>query len=557
MFVATFTHPHIARAGIDDTGIDTANGETATTSPKTRTVNVTATVPNNNPPSVPILISPDNGSKSSTTIVTFIWHSSTDDFAMGKYQLFVDGSLLFDDLPPDAVKNTAQYSYKEINGIATLALKYALAEGDHTWKVRAYDNDNNRIDSATWSFTIDSTAPILTITGVGEVETSISAQDVNTIPVDPIEIYDSSPTISGYTESSATMQLSYVIPAGFSGAGTHILYVTAYTTGLYQFNLPVLPPSAVIRFQILSRDSVGNSTIIDNVPFMIKRRIIYVPGILTPPLPPEIPIIPVEEVRQEIVNIVRPYVPEPVVDIVDTVTPYANSALGFAIPLARLFAALWLIGIPVWNISVRTLLRTAHSVGLWPFFWLPPIPHHAQGIVFDLETQKPIAFALISIMRMDPNGPVVIDQRVSNRYGTYETVRLPATGSYILVPKHRDYLFDREAALKRFSTAHEVYTGNPISKDVCAIGDHGLNAIDDGGIECVDNQILAHLYIPMVQQKHSKSEALANTTAKLPDNGLGISTAVMAVIAFFSPTPWNIAVLILYAISLTRRVFFS
>lgn len=541
-------------AGIDDTGVDTANGETLTTNPKTRTTSVTASVRDTIPPTVPILVIPDNSSSISTNMITFTWKSSSDNYGINRYIFYLDGSVLFDDLSPTAKVSPFKYEYSEKDGVSTLLMKYALADGAHTWKVRAYDNNENYADSATWSFTIDTSAPILLISNVGDVTTSISAQDAGTIPADPLVLYVNGPTISGKTEASAKVVLSYLVP----GNATVTLTTTADSLGNYSFTLPSLPLDVVISFQVVAKDGVGNTSIIDNVQFKIIHKTISFPSPIKEIIP-EIPIVPLEEIRQNILKYLRPYIPEPIVEIIDAASPLINSALGLAIPLARLLAALWLIGTPIWNWSLRTVVRTASAVGMWPTFWLPPIPHHAQGIVFDLDTQKPIPFALITALRLDPEGPITIDQRVSDKDGTYETLRLPSAGSYVLVPTHRDYAFNPLIVLKRFSGMREVYKGETISEERCGLQppqplDANPLESNDEGIECVQNVIFAHLYIPMVHLKRSVKERLALSTATLPDNGLAFSTVMMAVITFLSPSPWNIGVLVFYSFVMVRRL---
>lgn len=124
-------------AGIDDTGVDTASGETLTTNPKTRTTSVTASVRDIIPPTVPILVTPDNSSSTSTNMITFTWKSSSDDHGMNRYTFYLDGSVLFNDIPPTAKISPFKYDYSEKDGVSTLVMKYAFADGAHTWKVRA------------------------------------------------------------------------------------------------------------------------------------------------------------------------------------------------------------------------------------------------------------------------------------------------------------------------------------------------------------------------------------------------------------------------------------
>ena len=112
--------------------------------------------------------------------------------------------------------------------------------------------------------------------------------------------------------------------------------------------------------------------------------------------------------------------------------------------------------------------------------------------------------------------------------------------------------------MKRFSGMREVYKGETISKESCNLLPQTLNANPleniDEGIECVQNAIFAHFYIPMVHLQRSVKERIALSTAVLPDNGLAFSTVLMAVIAFLSPSPWNIGVFVLYSFAMVRRL---
>ncbi|MEK7458461.1 MAG: hypothetical protein AAB612_03210, partial [Patescibacteria group bacterium] len=303
-------------AGISDTGVDTANGETLTTNPKTRTTSVTASVRDTIPPTVPILVAPDNGSSTSNNTITFTWKSSSDDHGMNRYLLYVDGNLLFDTITPPAKILPLKYNYSETDAVSTLVMLYSFADGAHTWKVRAYDNNENYADSATWSFTIDTSAPILLISNVGEIATSISAQDASTIPVDPLVLYTNSPMISGKTEASAQVTLSYLV----SNNAAVILSTTADSLGNYSFTLPSLPLKVVISFQVVAKDDVGNTTMIDHVRFKIIRKTISFPSPIKEIIP-EVPIVPLEEIRQEILKYLRAYIPEPIAKIVDIASP--------------------------------------------------------------------------------------------------------------------------------------------------------------------------------------------------------------------------------------------
>jgi len=94
--------------------------------------------------------SPSDGSSTdNASLPTFSWDASSDsNSGLGKYQLFVDGSLVKDGI--------TETSY---------TLTKSLAAGSHTWNVKAFDYAGNGVDS-TSTFTInvsDVVAPTTTV----------------------------------------------------------------------------------------------------------------------------------------------------------------------------------------------------------------------------------------------------------------------------------------------------------------------------------------------------------------------------------------------------------
>ncbi|HKY74326.1 MAG TPA: Ig-like domain-containing protein [Patescibacteria group bacterium] len=538
-----------AHAGITDTGIDTDAGETASTNPKTRTVTVSAIVRNQVAPSTPLLVSPENEATVGTSLVTFIWKKSTDDVGILKYQLHIDGATKFDNLYPPG-GSTTDYSFTEQETTFELVLKKGLTEGAHTWKIRVYDTNSNYSESATWSFTIDSTSPILLVKSVGGTVVSISAQDISTIPTTPISLTKNKPVVSGTTESSTTVKLAILFPTGLPT----LLSTTAKTDGAFSFTLPTLPLDTIVRLQITASDSVGNTSFIDSIPIIIVRPVIKIPLPISKILPPEIPIIPPEEIREEIKKIVLPFVPEPIVEIVDTVIPLSNSAIGLLIPLLRLLAVLWLTGVPILNFTPRLITKAAHAVGLFPSWLLPPIPEHKHGIVFDVDTREPIPFALVTAFRfVGTKSEEIVREAVTDVLGQYETLRLQTKGTYSLLPSHRDYTFPIEKIAQRFSGVSEVYVGQNITTDLCEYPKQRGGV--DHGIECDEDKLLVHYLIPMEKRDANTHRHFATSIAVLPNSGLSVATLFMGIIAFFSPTPWNVGVFVVYCMTLIRRSF--
>ena len=102
-----------------------------------------------NPPSVPVLKSPDNG-ETVTSPVTLEWYSSTDNEGYVQcYTVIVDNDPGFGS--PEVYENTPD------NGTS---YQVSLADGTYYWKVRAWDNAGNASDwSTTRSFAVTTAPP--------------------------------------------------------------------------------------------------------------------------------------------------------------------------------------------------------------------------------------------------------------------------------------------------------------------------------------------------------------------------------------------------------------
>ncbi len=577
--------PSQVYAGISDTGVASDSAETLATNPKTRTSKVTVMVRDEINPDIPILVSPSNGSVVTTKRPPFVWKIGFDAHGIGKYQLYLDGSLLFDSITPPS-KDDPFYTFaeNETTRNATLQVKNDLTEGAHTWKVTAFDANGNSANSATWSFTIDTTAPVLIVKEVGDETVSISAQDATTIPTSPIVLTENQPVISGTSEASASIKISVIMPD---------LSVTTYTTtaasdGTWSITLGTLSYYTTIKLQVSSNDSAGNSALIDSIPIRLEYVVIKLPSPIDK-ITPEIVITPPEVIKEKIEQIVRPFVPEPVVDVVDTVIPYSNSGIGFVLPLARLIAVLWLTGASAWSLTLKLLERSAHAIGLAPLFHIPPFPIHTEGIVFDVDTKEPIPFALLTVFLHNNGTMTPVEEVVSHEDGTYETLRLKRAGSYSLVPTHRDYQFAADEIAQQFSGISGVYTGQEISSETCAmplsekvdgrsgenisddvggaVGNvsgsndaniHRVASSDDGGIECFGNSILIHQFIPMIKKAEVKKwHAKVLRFAQLPSSGLNTIVVIMGAIAFWSPTPWNIVMFLVYGAVAVKRTLWG
>jgi hypothetical protein len=104
-------------------------------------------------------ITPANASFTASTTPTLHW-SATDDSCVARVNVYLDGALA-------ATASGSENSW-------TVPAASALAEGAHTWQVRAFDTLGNQTASAVNSFTVDLTPP----TGI----TAINPADASSVP---------------------------------------------------------------------------------------------------------------------------------------------------------------------------------------------------------------------------------------------------------------------------------------------------------------------------------------------------------------------------------------
>lgn len=249
---------------------------------------VSLSVVDNINPTTPILISPTNNAFITTGTPTFVWEESTDDRGINKYQWYLNGALVYDNLPTGN-QETSNYIYTHdtINSEYDLQLKNALSDGTYTWKVRVYDINGNFSDSATWTFTIDTLAPNFVVTDIGEVSTSISAQDPGTIPTSPIELDNNEPLIVATGEANSTVQVTVTIP----GDPTQIYNTTIDSDGNWELQLGVFERGEIITLDFIITDQAGLVSVLNGVEFIINEIIIIIPPTASPtPTPPPSPL---------------------------------------------------------------------------------------------------------------------------------------------------------------------------------------------------------------------------------------------------------------------------
>jgi len=104
------------------------------------------------PPSTPSLISPSSGYSTNNPTLSFSWSAASDtDSGVKDYQIQIDNNNDFSSPAADAFVSSTSYST-------------SLSDNLYYWRVRARDNANNLgLWTSSWSFTIDSTSPTVTV----------------------------------------------------------------------------------------------------------------------------------------------------------------------------------------------------------------------------------------------------------------------------------------------------------------------------------------------------------------------------------------------------------
>lgn len=586
---STFSLRSVVQAGIDDTGIDEPL-ENAATNPKNRDVLVSLTISDTTPPSTPILISPVNGAVLTVSIFPFIWKESTDLYGIQYYELFLNGSSVYSSVQP--TQTTSEYSTTSSGGSISLTKTQNLPDGNYTWKVRVFDIYDNWTDSATWSFRIDTTPPHLLITKIDELETSISSQDITTIPLEPIETTVSNPLLVGTTEAGSKVKITITKPDN----SIQILETDANSADGFQFQLTDLVPDQILTLQFVSQDTADNIAIIDQLKIVYKPKI----GVITvpPPLDALVPELPVPEPIQELVEVIQPPIQdmieqieqsepvqaiEPVVEqMIQTIRPLMNIPFLALLPIFLLGQALWFAKIGWRFLSPYAVVRAIEGLG-WPIgLLLIPPKRYRYGQVFDLITRKGIASSLVQLWKIDheTQEPVFIDERITDAQGEFRAFEIVVQHhsqeqyleKYFFTVHRKRYLMLPEVSQELYIQGDEVYLGThleppllkhtfllkeideaPKSKDTrsaLADGDHvwmipripvAPEELKDELLTLADAGKLAAEIEQIRKRSHSRKEPIQFTgKTKI------FLTVIAWIITCIFPTPWNLVVAVFY-----------
>ncbi len=252
-------------------------GETSQTNPKDRVVEITAIVPVQEPPPVPILIRPQNNSISRSGEVLFRWEEVIHTASIDRYELYINGVPKFSFIHT-INQETDDYilTYDPIEGEYSLQLKpgKGLSDGVYTWKIRVIDSNDRGTDSTTWTFTIDSTPPPIIVTEIDGDPYAISASDPTTFPDQPIVVDDRTPLIKGNSESGSKLQVVVKYPDG-------TIWQTYTTTvgadGSFEIQFGELPIDQIMHLTFTAIDPADNTTVLDAIDLVYRLRVIVIP----------------------------------------------------------------------------------------------------------------------------------------------------------------------------------------------------------------------------------------------------------------------------------------
>lgn len=450
-------------------------GEINSTNPKIRNKVVTATVPDIWAPSAPILISPEDESLLKDGTPTFIWQQSSDNVGVHHYVLYLDNVIYFDQISTSQNSNDDyDLIYDSDSGQYSLSPTEIIDDGYHTWTIYAYDSAGNYNYSATWSFTIDTLSPNFDIDSIGDFDASISAQNIDSVPVDPIALENNSPIFLGTGEKNSSVQVTVKIP----DQANQIINFVIDGNGDWDFQLGILPRDQIITLDFIITDEAGNISVIVGLKIIITQKYItYPPETTQPeatpsttaPSPPptpiiKIPILPPDEIIVKVINEIEKIIPEPIaqtksvfpevikniiIRAVELIGPFGALATSTAIPFIGLFLLLIILGQRwTWGL-VKKILQ---AMGLLP-------PSTPQGIVFDSETDAPVPYALVVVISANKNSQQkVVKTVITDKNGIYQGIKLEK-GKYFINVSHPNYKFPTSKQKPSHLTAQEFYRG--------------------------------------------------------------------------------------------------
>lgn len=542
----------------------------AATDTVTNEAKVSLRIVDNINPSTPILIAPENNSYVATGTPTFHWQESSDDRGIAKYQLWLNGSLYYDNLPTGN-QETSNYVYTHSDGEYRLRLKNVISDGTYTWKIRVYDINGNFSESATWSFIIDTLAPAFVINSIGEIATSISAQDLNTIPTSPIELDNNEPLLVATGEPNSVVVVTVSAP----GEPVRTYTTTIDANGNWSLQLGVFTRGDIITLDFTITDPAGLVSVLNNVQFVVKKIVIVfppasptpspsptpqpTPGVSPEPTPSfspepqpspevkppliEIPITPPREIIltffQKLYNWLPDFVkvwisslPVGLVKIIKELAPISAALIATALPVASAIAVATQFG---GNLSLQLFLRLLQALGLLPI-------GEPQGLVFNSETYQPVPFAVLTIYS-EGSEVQIAETVVTDAKGVYKGIKL-APGLYRIIVSHQDFTFPSSKNRPIYVQFKDYYLGEVFN---------------------VTSEKQQQLFLIPIDPREKSTQLSLTTRLRIFLASVGRFTQHLAwplflisgLLFLVFPTLWNGLVLTFYTLLISKRLIWT
>lgn len=208
------------------------------------------------PPEAPILISPQNSSYITANEPIFVFQRPEDGVEM--YQLFIDSKLAVDNITDQ--ENTLN-----------IPSPLKLEDGQHSWFIKAFDENNKFSFSSTWYFTVDTISPFILLEEVGEnINLNFSSENPSTIPPGKtIATNKNKPSFFGKGEPGAIIQID------LEGEKTYQFKTVVDDSGSFV----LVPDRSIINdtyiVSISSFDSAGNTTILPSFKLIVLKAKIF------------------------------------------------------------------------------------------------------------------------------------------------------------------------------------------------------------------------------------------------------------------------------------------
>jgi hypothetical protein len=256
-------------------------------------VGVSATVPDETPPSTPILIAPENGAYLDSGQITFIFKKSNDQQSFVRhYEMHLKDELKVPEIPATQtpVENN-QFLCVITSDRIKLTLKQALSDGVYTWKIRAVDNYGNQTDSALWTFTVDTIGPFIVLNQVGNENTKLgfSSKDPDSVPPSTsLTTYNLKPTFAGKSEPNASLRITLTSSSG----NRYQLSGRIDNQGNFQLIPDRKLSTGTYTVQLVASDPAGNTNLLPEFQLTIKKPqfLTTIPRIISPEIFYEIPL---------------------------------------------------------------------------------------------------------------------------------------------------------------------------------------------------------------------------------------------------------------------------